>query len=76
MERSEELEELIRSWFAAATSGDAAVVDRHVSRETGVLLIGSDPDEWLSSGEDIVRFLTPSSTRRMTSGGSSRPMPR
>jgi len=57
MEPSPELEDLVRTWFDAASSGDASVVDRLVSARPEVRLIGSDPAEWLSGGEDIARFL-------------------
>jgi ketosteroid isomerase-like protein len=57
MERSSAIEDLVKAWFHAATTGDASVVDLHVSREPGVRLIGSDPGEWLSGGEEIGAFL-------------------
>jgi len=47
----------VRAWFHAATTGDASVVDRHVSSDPGTRLIGSDPNEWLSGGEAIRAFL-------------------
>lgn len=57
MDRSAAIEDLVRAWFHAATTGDASIVDRHVSSEPGVRLIGSDPDEWLLGGEAIRAFL-------------------
>lgn len=57
MERSPAIEDLVKTWFHAATTGDASVVDLRVSSEPGVRLIGSDPDEWLSGGEEIRTFL-------------------
>ena len=56
MERSQELEDLVRAWFGAASKGDASLIDRHVSRDPGTRLIGSDPNEWLD-GEEIAGFL-------------------
>lgn len=56
MERSSELEDLVRTWFAAATSGDASVVEERVSKDAGARLVGSDPLEWLS-GEEVAGFL-------------------
>jgi hypothetical protein len=56
MQRSKELEELVRTWFAAASSGDSSVIDKHVSQHEGSRLIGSDPDEWLG-GRAITEFL-------------------
>ncbi len=56
MERSQELEDLVRAWFEAASKGDASLIDRHVSRDSGARLIGSDPTEWLA-GERVAEFL-------------------
>jgi hypothetical protein len=56
MERSPELEALVRSWFEAASTGDATMVDRHVSARDGTRLIGSDPQEWLA-GSAVAGFL-------------------
>ena len=57
MERSPELEDLVSQWFAAATRGDASLVDDHVSMHPGTCLIGSDPAEWFSGGEAVAQFL-------------------
>jgi ketosteroid isomerase-like protein len=46
VERSPELRDLVVAWFRAASDGDASLVDRHVSRDAGTRLIGSDPNEW------------------------------
>lgn len=56
MERSPELEKFIVAWFDAATRGDASLVDRHVSRQEGTRLVGSDPDEWFG-GAAAAEFL-------------------
>lgn len=56
MKRSQELEELVARWFAAASSGDASVVDELVSTDAGVRLVGSDPAEVLS-GDAVASFL-------------------
>jgi hypothetical protein len=56
MERSPELEALVRTWFEAASKGDPSVIDRHVSGQDGTRLIGSDPNEWLS-GPAVAEFL-------------------
>lgn len=56
MERSSELEDLVRAWFEAASTGDASAIDRHVSREAGTRLIGSDPNEWFA-GARVADFL-------------------
>jgi ketosteroid isomerase-like protein len=57
MQRSQELEELVRRWFAAATTGDATLVDAHVSPLAEARLIGSDPEEWFEGGAAIATFL-------------------
>ncbi len=57
MERSTELEEIVKAWFQAASSGDSSFVDKHVSPGDGTRLIGSDPDEWLSGGDAVAGFL-------------------
>ncbi len=57
MQRSPELEDLVSRWFAAASSGDASLVDTNVSAEPGTSLIGSDPDEWFRGGEAVAQFL-------------------
>jgi ketosteroid isomerase-like protein len=56
MERSVELEAFVEAWFEAASRGDGALVDQHVSDSEGSRLIGSDPDEWLG-GSEIAAFL-------------------
>ena len=57
MRRSSELEQLVTDWFAAASSGDTSIVERHVSSDEAVRLVGSDPVEWLRGGRDVARFL-------------------
>jgi adenylate cyclase len=57
MHRSPELEDLVRRWFAAATVGDASMVDTVVSTDPAVTLIGSDPGEWFRGGEAVSQFL-------------------
>ena len=57
MERAPEIEELVRAWFAAASSGDPSVIDTHVSTDPATRLVGSDPSEWLSGGGQIAAFL-------------------
>ena len=56
MDRSPELEKFIVAWFDAATRGDPSLVDRHISRQEGTRLVGSDPDEWFE-GAAAVEFL-------------------
>jgi hypothetical protein len=56
MERSPELHELIRAWFEAFSQGDGAWINRHISREDDVRLIGTDPGNWLE-GRRVGEFL-------------------
>jgi ketosteroid isomerase-like protein len=56
VESSPELRDLVASWFQAATRGDSSMVDRYVSRDSGVRLIGSDPAE-LFAGPAVADFL-------------------
>ena len=57
MRRSAELEDLVRTWFEAATRGDATLVDALVSPGEGTRLIGSDPGERFSGGTAVAEFL-------------------
>ena len=57
MERSSEIEELVADWFAAASRGDASVVDRYVTADPSVRVVGSDPNEWIQGGELVAEFL-------------------
>ena len=68
MDRSPELEKFIVAWFDAATRGDPSLVDRHISRQKGTRLVGSDPDEWFE-GAAAAEFLK---KELQGSGGSVR----
>jgi ketosteroid isomerase-like protein len=81
MEKSPELVRLVSDWFAAASRGDPALIERHVSTSRSARLVGSDPDEWLHGGDAIATFLrgevtgaggdvtfTPSETEAFASG--------
>jgi ketosteroid isomerase-like protein len=57
MERSEEIEQLVADWFAAATRGDASLVAERVSSEAATRLIGSDPAELFKGGDAVAGFL-------------------
>ena len=46
MEHSDELRDLTRRFYEAATTGDLSFVDRHVSRQEGAVFVGTDPGEW------------------------------
>jgi ketosteroid isomerase-like protein len=57
MERSPEIEKLVADWFAAASRADATVVDRYVTADPAVLVVGSDPHEWIKGGDLVAEFL-------------------
>ena len=49
--------DFVHALFAAASHGDASVIERHVSTSPSTRLVGSDPEEWLRGGEEIAAFL-------------------
>jgi ketosteroid isomerase-like protein len=46
MERSDELRDLFLRCYEAPSAGDVDVLDRCMSREGAVRVIGTDPQEW------------------------------
>ncbi|MGH2374440.1 MAG: nuclear transport factor 2 family protein [bacterium] len=56
MQPAPELRAIINAWFESVAKGDASWADRHISREAGVRLIGTDPTEWLN-GAKVAEFL-------------------
>jgi len=64
MERSTEIEKLIRDTLAAYERGDLAFFERTTSKQPGVVGIGTAPDEYARDYEAIV------STLREEVGGS------
>ena len=56
MERSDELEELVQAWFAAASNGDPSLA-RAGCPEDDTRLIGSDPSEVFKGGAAVREFL-------------------
>jgi ketosteroid isomerase-like protein len=46
MEHSDELRDLTLRFYEAATTGDLSFFDRHVSRQEGVVFVGTDSNEW------------------------------
>jgi uncharacterized protein (TIGR02246 family) len=58
VESSAPIEQLVADWFAAATRGDASLVEAHVSRNEATRLIGSDPGEVFKGGDAVAEFLT------------------
>jgi len=57
VEESAAIQQIVLDWFAAASNGDASMVERHVSADPRARLVGSDPAEWLQGGADIAAFL-------------------
>jgi ketosteroid isomerase-like protein len=53
MEHSDELRDLTRRFYEAATTGDLSFVDRHVSRQEGAVFVGTDPGEWWEGFEAL-----------------------
>jgi ketosteroid isomerase-like protein len=54
MEHSDDLKDLTLRFYEAAASGDLSFFDRHVSRQEGVVFVGTDPKEWYE-GFDALR---------------------
>ena len=47
MQPSPEIEAIIRDWFAAVANADPSWLDRHLSTDAKLRIIGTDPAEWL-----------------------------
>jgi adenylate cyclase len=58
MEPSAELKEAVLRLYGAIAAGDIEAVGRAISRNKGMVVIGTDPDEWWSDYGDIVRVFT------------------
>ena len=55
MEKSSELKALLLSFYGAFTKGDISFIKDITSRREGVLMIGTDPDEWWADYDTIIR---------------------
>jgi ketosteroid isomerase-like protein len=55
MEQSAEVKEAILRFYEGLSSGDTAAIGRLFSRREGVLNIGTDPEEWWTGHDNIVR---------------------
>jgi ketosteroid isomerase-like protein len=64
MDRSEEIEGVIRSMFDMMSSGDGAAFDDMLSRQPGVLFLGTDATEWWE-GYDTVSSVTQEQLKEM-----------
>jgi hypothetical protein len=59
MERAPELEDVVRRWYAAIAAGEGAFAERALSRQDGLLVVGTDPREWWAGyGLAAERFAT------------------
>ena len=56
MKRSAELQDIILAAFEDYSSDNASAIERHTSRQAGVRLIGTDPNEWFE-GEQAAKVL-------------------
>lgn len=56
MKRSAELQDIILAAFKDYSSDNASAIERHTSRQDGVRLIGTDPNEWFE-GEQAAKVL-------------------
>jgi SnoaL-like domain len=56
MERSAELRDLCVALSEAHSRADAPFIERHVSRQEGVLSIGSGPNEWIEGKQVLETF--------------------
>ena len=58
MERSAELAATTQKFYDAMATGDEAAITGLLSNADGVLLIGTDPDEWLTDRPSMLTLLT------------------
>ena len=57
MEQSADLKEHMLRAYEAIAKGDSSSFERHLSRQDGVLVIGTDPQEWWTGQADIMQVL-------------------
>lgn len=72
MERSDELKGVVLTAFENFSSQDTSWINRHTSRHEGVLVIGTDPNEWIEGGERVAESAQQEireSTARFSSAG-------
>ena len=55
MEQSAELKEHMLRAYEAIAKGE--ISERHLSRQDGILVIGTDPQEWWTGQADIMQVL-------------------
>jgi ketosteroid isomerase-like protein len=74
MEPSPELRQIIAGWFEAVSKGDESWVDRHVSRQAGVRLVGTNPTLQFEAG-DVAEFMKVEVRASGASGGRIKASP-
>jgi hypothetical protein len=56
MQESSEVRDALVTFIQALSKGDTASIERLLSKQRGLLVVGTDPREWWSSGHaDVVR---------------------
>lgn len=55
MEASAELGQVLQQFYEAMGRGDIGFIERHTARQDGAVVIGTDPNEWLSGYQAVVR---------------------
>jgi hypothetical protein len=56
MNPSVELKNAVLRFYESMTSGDVSAVERLFSRQSGVLAIGTDPNEWWEGYDTIAQM--------------------
>jgi hypothetical protein len=52
-----EVTDLVTRFYAAFSAGDLGTISDLVSRQGGVILIGTDPKEWYTTYDEIIQVL-------------------
>jgi hypothetical protein len=58
MQRSQDLVDLLTEFYRAAQTSDTSALERLISHSDAALMIGTDPKEWWSGYDDILRVFT------------------
>jgi adenylate cyclase len=69
MHPSDEIKNAVLHLYASMTSGDVSAIERLFSRQSGVLAIGSDPNEWWTDYDTINQVFS-----AQFQGGSGKPI--
>lgn len=57
MQQSQELKDLMSRFYEAVSQGDVAFMERFISRQDDVLMIGTDPNEWWADSATITQTI-------------------